>query len=353
MTPSYEHLIRLSDEVGIFEHADHAIPRLEHGYCVDDVARALVVVSRETRPDATLRALGLRYVEFIANSQSANGLVRNRCGFDGVWSGKASAGDWWGRALWGLGTAAARSLDDDVRALARRRFEVSASIRPSYRRPLAFAALGAAEILAVDPGHRSARLLLASVPDMIGQPTGRRAWPWPEGRLTYANAVLPESLIAAGELLDDAQALADGLELLEWLLGVETRDSHLSVTPASGWRIGEPRPGFDQQPIEVAALADACARALRVTGDPRWARGIEMAIAWFCGDNDVGVSLIDPLTGGGCDGLQPTGRNENQGAESTLAMLATLQYAATVDPRHELVAPVHPTIVSPARAVRI
>lgn len=353
MTPSYDHLVRLSDEIGILEHADHATPRLEHGYCVDDVARALVVVCREARPDAMLRELSARYLQFISDSQAANGLVRNRCNRAGEWSGKPSAADCWGRALWGLGTAAARSHDADLRARARRQFEISASIRPGFRRPLAFAALGAAEILTVDPDHRTARMLLASVPDMIGQPTGRRAWPWPETRLTYANAALPESLIAAGELLGDDQALADGLELLDWLLGVETRGSHLSVTPAGGWAIGEPRPGFDQQPIEVAALADACARALRLTGDPRWARGVEMAVAWFHGDNDVGVALIDPATGGGCDGLAPSGRNENQGAESTLAMLATLQLASSAESRQSRVSPEHPANGSQVTIARI
>jgi hypothetical protein len=353
MTLSYAHLVRLSDEVGILEHADHAVPRLEHGYCVDDVARALMVVSREPRPDAALRALGARFVQFISDAQAANGLVCNRRSFAGVWGGKPSAGDCWGRALWGLGTAAARSHDADLRAWARRRFEISASIRPGFRRPLAFAALGAAEILAVDPDHRAARALLASVPDMIGQPTGRRAWPWPETRLTYANAALPESLLAACELLGDDQALADGLELLDWLLGVETRGSHLSVTPAGGWSIGEPRPGFDQQPIEVASLADACARAMRLTGDPRWARGVAMAVAWFRGDNDVGVALIDPMTGGGCDGLGPSARNENQGAESTLAMLATLQLASSIESGQSRVAPEHPANGSRATIARI
>ncbi len=48
--PSFEHLLRLSDEVGVFEHADGAIPRREHGYCVDDVSRALLVITREAEP---------------------------------------------------------------------------------------------------------------------------------------------------------------------------------------------------------------------------------------------------------------------------------------------------------------
>jgi hypothetical protein len=108
---------------------------------------------------------------------------------------------------------------------------------------------------------------------------------------------------------------------------VETAGGHLSLTPAGGWGPGEPRPGFDQQPIEAAALADACARALELTGDGRWLTGLDRAVGWFLGDNDAGVALYDPVSGGGCDGLHRDGRNENQGAESTLALISTLQHA--------------------------
>ena len=93
--------------------------------------------------------------------------------------------------------------------------------------------------------------------------------------------------------------------MLEWLLTSETRDGHLSVVPAGGWSPGEARPAFDQQPIEVAALADACARAATVTGDSSWLVGVQMSVAWFLGDNDARIPLLDERTGGGCDGLGP------------------------------------------------
>jgi hypothetical protein len=84
-------------------------------------------------------------------------------------------------------------------------------------------------------------------------------------------------------------------------------------------------PGFDQQLIEVAALVDACARAHAITGQDRWLDGIDRAAAWFLGSNDVGVPLYDPGSGGGYDGLERDGRNENQGAASTLAFVSTVQ----------------------------
>lgn len=323
----FEHVLRLTDDIGIFEHASGSIPRRHLGYCLDDVARALVVVTRQHDPSPSVTAVTSRYVEFVASAQAPDGRCHNRLGLDRRWQDEPGVDDCWGRALWGLGTAAARAPDAEIRRFAAERFARSARLRCRYRRSMAFAALGAAEVLTAAPDDPTARALLAAVAPVIGVPTGSAAWPWPEPRLAYANAALPEALIAAGEHLGDMRSLDDGLQLLGWLLEVETRDDHLSVTPVGGWTFGEARPGFDQQPIEVAALADACARALRVTGDARWAQGLERAVNWFLGDNDGRCALYEPATGGGYDGLHRSGRNDNQGAESTLAMVATLQHA--------------------------
>ena len=115
--------------------------------------------------------------------------------------------------------------------------------------------------------------------------------------------------------------------MLEWLLATETRDGHLSVVPPQGWGPDEERPAAaDQRPAEVAALADACARAAAVTCDDRWLDGLRMCVDWFLGDNDAGVPLIDDRTGGCSDGLAGPGRSRNQGAESTRAMISVLQH---------------------------
>ena len=63
-----------------------------------------------------------------------------------------------------------------------------------------------------------------------------------------------------------------------------------------------------------------------MTGDDTWRAGVDLAIDWFAGKNDVSAMMWDPDTSGGYDGLTPTGPNLNQGAESTLALISTLQY---------------------------
>lgn len=324
--PPYRHLFRLTDDTGLFEHARGPVPKRWHGYCVDDVARGLLVVCREPEPASPLVGLAERYLSFVIHAQDKSGLFHNRLGYDRVWHDEPSLGDWWGRGLWGLGTAAARGATPWIRSVALERFERSAHLRSPHVRAMAFAALGAAEIVAVDPGHEPSLGVLADAAAMVGGPAADPAWPWPEERLTYSNAALPEVLIAAGQALGDAALLERGLSLLAWLVGVESHEGHVSVTPIGGWRAGEPRPGFGQQPIEVAALADACCRAYEATGDPDWLAAVQRCVAWFLGDNDSRLRMIDSTTGGGFDGLQETDRNPNQGAESTLAMIGTLQH---------------------------
>jgi hypothetical protein len=335
-SPSFAHLQRLSDDTGLFEHARGALPRREHGYCLDDVARGLMVICREPEPDTALVALAETYLAFIAHAQSPDGAFRNRLGYDRRWHGEAGVGDWWGRALWGLGTATARGPAPWIRESALTIFEASATLRSPWVRSTAFAALGAAEILTVMPGHDTARALLLDAAEQDRLPSAGQdpAWPWPEERLGYANAALAEVQIAAGALLGDERRLEHGLALLAWLLNQESADGHLSPTPVGGSGRARQSPRFDQQPIEAAAIADACARAFAVTGEPRWAAGLALAVGWFLGENDSGFALTDERTGGGCDGLKSNGRNQNQGAESTIALIATLQHRHRIAKQH-------------------
>lgn len=322
--PVFTHLRRLTDAGGLYEHAEGTTPRRGHGYCVDDVARGLVVVCRE-QAAAELDDLRAQYLAFVLAAQEPDGRFRNRRMLDLSWSDAASVEDCWGRALWGLGTAVARTPRLAERAL--HGFDRGARLRSPHPRAMAFAALGAAEVLAVLPGHEQARALLAAAATTIGRPGLDTVWPWPQPRLSYANAALPEALLAAGTELALPTLVADGLGLLRWLLDGQIRDGRLSVVPVGGRGPGEPGPAFDQQPLEVAALADACARAHRITGRRWWAEGIELAAAWFVGVNDSRTPMHDPIGGGGFDGLERAGRNANQGAESTLALLSTLQQA--------------------------
>jgi hypothetical protein len=267
-----------------------------------------------------------------------DGYLHNRRRLDGTWSDRPSSDDHWGRALWAMGTAAAWSDDADLAARARAGAGIALRSRSTWPRAMAYAALGAGQLLRVDPDDVAAQRLLEDARRVLRPSAADPAWPWPEDRLTYANAVLPEAMIVIGGSLGDDAILDDGLLLLRWLVDQQQRDGHLSVVPSTGWSRTDRRPDrgharalgrpdYAQQPIEVAVLAEACRAAYAATGDRRWKDVVEQCNAWFVGANDGGVRMCDPVTGGGFDGLERHGASVNQGAESTLAWLSTLQIA--------------------------
>jgi len=328
-----QHLARMSDERGLFEHALNDAPRVEHGYCTDDNARLLVVASRE--PDEGLaHDLSRLALRFVLSAQTDAGLVHNRFGYDGMyrWLDSAGTGDWWGRALWGLGVAASAHPNPGLRAEASWGFHRGARQRSPFIHSMAFAALGAADVLTVAPQDDVARHLLLDARDTVGGHGGDMGWPWPQERLTYANGAIAEAAIAIGMSLPDSASLDRGLAMLEWLMHQQHSGEHLSVVGVGGRGPRDSSPQFDQQPIEVAALADACWRAWVATGDHAWVRGVLAAAAWFEGSNDIGARMYDPDSGGGYDGLTPRGPNLNQGAESTLAYISTMHRARSLRP---------------------
>lgn len=313
--------------IGVFEHALHDVPRIEHGYCVDDVARALTVVVRDPEQTAELAELTETYLGFLEAAVAPDGRVHNRMDAGGHWTDQPTVDDWWGRAVGALGFAAARARMPFHRTRATYAFLRAATRRSPDVRASAFAALGAVEVLRVRPDADAARALLAACLDAIPTAPGA-SWDWPEERLRYANATLCEALIAGGSTLGRHDLVDRGLALLAFLLRTEEGvGGHLSLTGSAGRGSGETGPLWDQQAIEAAALADACTRAFDETLDPLWRAGVRMSWAWFLGDNDSGIPMYDPVMGAGYDGLEPAGRNANRGAESTLAALSTLQHA--------------------------
>ena len=324
--PSYDHLARLSDERGLFEHARGAIPRREHGYCVDDVARGLLVAIREPDQTTQLATLTETYLRFIEAAIGPAGAMHNRMDVHGTWTDTPGVGDWWGRSLWALGHAATRAPLAFTRKRALRAFLRISAERSPHPRAMTFAVLGAGQLmLAGNTDPRVRELLLDGLAMIPGRPAP--GWDWPEERLRYGNGSLAEAVIVAGAALHDDDMLARGLHLLDILLAIETRDDRLSVTGVEGRGPGDSEPQFDQQPIEIVAIADAAARAFDLTADRHWLDAVRRAWAWFLGENDSHTVMVDENSGAGFDGLERTGRNDNRGAESTLAALGTYQQA--------------------------
>jgi hypothetical protein len=322
----------MKGEYGIFEHARYDKPRPSHGYCTDDMARLLVITSREVDPGSLAITMSHDALRFVVDAQNEKGEVRNRRDRSGRWQDAFGAEDCWGRSLWAFGTAVAHHPDETVREMSLICFELSASLFSPWPRSMAYAAIGAYEVLQAHPDHSGAMKLLANAEEIIGVLGSEPSWPWPEPRLTYANAVIPEAMILAGHALGHQKVMEDGFLLLAWLLDREMGQGHLSVTPTCGRGPNDAQPAFDQQPIEVATMADACARAVAISACHAlpidvWISGVASSAAWFLGENDAHAPMWDPESGGGYDGLEASGPNLNMGTESTLSVISTFQHA--------------------------
>jgi hypothetical protein len=337
-TPRIDHLARLTDETGLLEHAIGLDARRDLGYTTEDAARALAVAVRWQPQTSTVVTLSAIYLSFIRASIVIGAPVRNRMRPDRTWVGPPSA-DAHGRTIWGLSIAAAESTSEETTETALSCLDRLKPVDDPSIRPWVYTGLGVAGLLTTHAAHQGARRMGEQILDRLPRPAGP-AWVWPEPRLTYDNARLPQCLIELGLALDRWDLVADGLRLLSWLIGTERFSDHFSFTPVGGRGPGQTGPAFDQQPLEAAAMADACAAAWKATGEPSWLDLAIEAVEWFVGRNDNGLAVYDPATGAGHDALTLSGVSANAGAESTISALWALQCGRLVE-SYQAAGPAH------------
>lgn len=330
------HLITLSDDTGLLQHARYSIPRYEDGYCIDDNARALLLttlIEQSGTGDPTLtRRLSSRYLAFIAHAfNEETSRFRNFMDFSRNWLEETGSEDSHGRTVWALGTVVGRCDEPGRKELAGELFHNALKVTEEFLSPraIAFALLGIAEYLRSFEGDREVTKIQLSLSNSLLSRFPRNSeqeWPWCEEYLTYDNARIPQALLVSGRCLGDNELIAAGLGALKWLCKIQSaRDETFAPVGSNGfYRRGEKKAQFDQQPVEACATVSACLDAWHVTGDEAWAREMWRAFSWFLGENESNTSLYDPQTKGCKDGLHPDRPNENQGAESTLSFLLGL-----------------------------
>jgi len=332
------HLLTLTDDTGIFQHAIFTVPNSREGYTTDDNARALIVSTLldDCEVHAGLRKysnLSQRYLSFLWLAfHPDSGRFRNFLGYDRQWLEDVGSEDSHGRALWSLGTVLGRSQDVGLRGAAGRLFEaaVPATLTFSSPRAWAFCVLGMQAYLDWFPGDRvvqGARNTLANRLLDIYERSRSENWHWFEKSLSYSNARLSQALILAGWHSDNRSMMQAGMQSLQWLVSEQIREDCNVFVPigSRGFYVqGEEKARFDQQPVEACATISACLEAQRFTGDERWFTESQRIFDWFLGKNDLQTPLYDASTGGCRDGLHPDRVNENQGAESTLSFLMAL-----------------------------
>ena len=363
-----QHLAEITGELGIWQHATGPEPNRAFGYCTDDVARALTVDLAHARVlgwDAVAES-ARRSLRFMRDAfDPATGRFRNFRDEDGRWLDGEASDDSYGRAMLALGGSLGSGHDKAFAAGALRLFAgaLPESAHLTALRATASTLLGCAAALdspRLDDDARAATgEALGRLADRLRRAFAPVAssedWPWPEAVLTYENPLLPRALIVAGQRIGDHALIEMGLHVLDWLIVVQrSNGGEFSAIGSEGfWPRGGRRARFDQQPIEATAMILAAEIALAHTGESRYLDAIELAYGWFLGDNDIGLAMADPTTGGCFDGLEPAGVNRNQGAESTLMWLTALERVREIRPATGIMGPIPRRSAAPRPEARL
>jgi glycosyltransferase involved in cell wall biosynthesis len=326
-----DHLYRLTDDTGIFQHAIYTVPNYSEGYCADDNARALILTvllaAQAEEEDPQINRLAGIYLGFLLHAyDEESGRFRNFMNFDRTWLREAASEDSHGRVIWALGTCLGRYKNPGFQGAAAGFFErgLAALTQFSSPRSWAFAVIAIHEYLERFSGDRRAdqiREELAGRLFALYRANAGAGWYWFESYLSYDNAKLSHALILSGHRTGNAEMLEAGLSSLKWL--VKTQSSPQGYFRPIGsdrlYNRGEEPPLFDQQPLEACATVSACLEACRVTGDLFWHEEARRAFRWYLGGNDLSLFVFDAASGGCHDGLHIDRLNQNEGAESTLA----------------------------------
>lgn len=328
--PLINHLVRLTDDTGIFQHAKYIVPDRSEGYCTDDNARALEAATlyyNQYRDREVLRLLNV-YLSFVNHAQRDNGEFANFMSFDRRFVGDGS-GDQTGRALSALGALIARPPLRQHLLFARERFDRSVPVIGGLSiRGQAHAVIGLASYLSAHPEKDDLREAMRKAGDMLAdhfRSAAADGWLWFEDILSYDNGVLPRALFVASRVLEEERYLTAALESCAFLLSVIYNGKCFSFVGSDGWypRGGE-KAQWDQQAVDAASTVQMLAAAYDATGDETYLELQDTAFNWFLGVNDLECPLYDFTTHGCCDGLHASGVNLNQGAESLLSYLLAL-----------------------------
>ena len=326
---SLVHINRLTDDTGIIQHAKYGIPNLKEGYCLDDNARALLMVLMAYRQMKDARALELSpiYLSYIHYMQNADGTFRNFLSFKRNFLDEVGSEDSFGRTIWALGYLLGNAPNDAyfqagsvVFFNAAPNFEKLSSIRS-----IANAMIGICYYLKTNPSDDSMTERLRNMAlKLIShfQENESPDWHWFESLLAYDNGILPLSLFHAAGILNDERVSQVALTTMDFLTTHTMKDNYLSIIGNEKWykKEGE-RSVFAQQPIDAMAMVLMYHQAYHFTKDKDYLQKLYTSFLWFLGENDLRMSLYDFETKGCCDGFESYGVNRNQGAESSLAYL--------------------------------
>ncbi|GAA4746153.1 glycosyltransferase family 4 protein [Flavisolibacter ginsenosidimutans] len=324
-----DHIKRMTDDTGIIQHAKFGIPNLKEGYCLDDNARALLMVLMAYKQKRLPLALELSpiYLSYIHYMQNSDGTFRNFLSFSRAFLDDVGSEDSFGRAIWSLGYLLANAPNDAYYQSGK---EIFFEAAPNFEklksiRSIANTMIGISYYLkrnANDEGMIGVLRRMAYT--LVAEYAQHRTadWHWFESLLAYDNAMLPLALLHAASILKEERIVDTAIESMNFLSSITLKDGFLSVVGNEQWyRKDGTQSRFAQQPIDALAMVLMFHEAYHLTKDKSYLNQLFTSFMWFLGENDLRMSLYDFETKGCCDGLENYGVNRNQGAESTLAYL--------------------------------
>ena len=282
------HLLTMTDDTGMLQHAIFSVPNTREGYTTDDNARALIVSTlldesvgyRQQRKSIPTSRAGIWLFSGLHSIPIPGGSgifsATTASGWKTLARKTATAGRC-GR----LGSVLGHSQNAGLRGAAGRLFEAAVPAVATFSSPRAwaFSILGMQAYLDWFPGDRAmegVRNALANRLLDIYERSRSADWHWFEKSLSYSNARLAQALILAGWRSDNQRMMAAGIESLEWLVAAQhCGDAEIFVPIGSSgfFTEGAEKARFDQQPVEACATISACLEAYRLTRRRALARG--------------------------------------------------------------------------------
>ncbi|MBE9584385.1 glycosyltransferase family 4 protein [Mucilaginibacter sp. JRF] len=326
---SLTHVLRLTDDTGIVQHAKYGIPNLKEGYCLDDNARALIMALMAYQRNKSEEAFELLpiYLSYIHYMQTDDGNFRNFLSFDRRYLDEIGSEDSFGRTVWALGHLIGCAASNSYREFALEIFQKS---YPHFRalkylRGMANTIIGISLYLQAVPADEGMMQELVRLTQPLVDAFNNTAsddWQWFEEGMTYDNAILPLALLHSCEITGNEEVRVVAMKAMSFLDKLTLSNGYLSPVGNDGWYYrGGTFPTYDQQAIETMAMVLMHFQAYKIFRTPEYIEKMFLSYKWFLGENTLRAPLYDHETKGCCDGLLPTGINRNQGAESTLAYL--------------------------------
>src|SRR4030042_3170968 len=325
----FDHIIRLTDNFGVIQHARYSKPEKRFGYSLDDVARALIISAMHYKNNPSLQLENLMniYIDFIKFAQRENGSFVNIVSFRKE-KDETCEEDVQGRAIWALGYISAQNyLPKKIKTQTLKYFKKSLPYLKEIKAPrsIAFAMTGLYFYLKSSPQDLKLRKRFEKLADHLVELYEQNTsydWPWFENFLTYSNSKLHEALFYAYSLLKKKQYLKVAQSSLNFLDSITFGPKYYAPIGQKGWYFKDKnRAYFDQQPEDVSSIVQTKITAYKITKDKKHLDDALKAFQWFLGKNYLELMVYDELTGGCHDGLGQYELNLNQGAESSICYL--------------------------------